>query len=66
MGLEKPAITRRDFQQLERDLAEFAHWKDRRDELIRRGLAAGMGIERLASVMSLSPTTVRRVKDEGH
>ena len=50
-------------EQLEEDMREFAFWKDRRDELIRRGLAAGMSIERVSAVMGVAQSAVRRVRD---
>jgi hypothetical protein len=58
--------TLRDFQQLERELMEFAYWKDRRDELIQKALAAGMAVERVSAVMGVSSSTIRRVTGQGH
>lgn len=47
---------------LEQELREFAWWKNRRDELIRRALAAGMPVERLAAAMDVSESAIRRVR----
>jgi hypothetical protein len=58
--------TLRGFQQLERELMEFAYWKDRRDELIRKALGAGMAVERVSAVMGVSSSTIRRVTGQGH
>lgn len=48
---------------LEEDMRDFAYWKSRRDDLIRRGLAAGMSIERVSAVMDVAQSAVRRVRD---
>jgi hypothetical protein len=45
-----------------RDMREYAYWKRRRDELVREALAASMPIERIAAVMDISKSAIRRIR----
>ena len=48
---------------LDDQLREHAYWKGRRDELIRRALAAGYPVERIAAMMDIAQSVIRRVRD---
>lgn len=50
-------------EQIEEDMREYAYWKGRRDDLVKRGLAAGMSIERISAVMDMAQSAVRRIRD---
>lgn len=43
-------------------MREFSHWRDQRDEIVAAALKQEVPVERIATEMGISPSTVRQVK----